>query len=177
MTTIDSFFKDFYTENLNKAFRYANSLVFDREAARDIASDAMLRIWEMRNEIDPEKNLCSLLFVTVRNKCMDYLRHETVKYKAFQQTSSTAEVNHLHEFVLESTVLTDYFSLELTQMVNKIMDKMHVTTRSCFEMVRLEGKSYQEVAELLNISTRSVEYELKKASTKMQLQLCDYVCA
>jgi len=177
MATIDSFFKDFYTENFSKAFRYANSLVFDKEAARDIASDAMLRIWENRSEIDPEKNLCSLLFVTVRNKCMDYLRHETVKYKAFQQTFSTAEANHLHEFVLESTVLTDYFSLELTQMVNKIMDKMQTTTRSCFEMVRLEGKSYQEVAELLNISTRSVEYELKKASTKMQLQLCDYVCA
>ena len=44
-------------------------------------------------------------------------------------------------------------------------------------MVCLEGKSYQEVAELLNISIRSVEYELKKALTKMKHYLCDYVCA
>lgn len=177
MSTIDSFFKDFYNENYSKAYRYANSLVFDKETARDLASDAMLRIWEMRTEIDPERNLCSLLFVTVRNKCMDYLRHETVKYKAHQQTSASAELNHLHEFVLESTVLSDYYTQELTQLMNRSMDSMQETTRNCFQMVRLEGKSYQEVADVLNITTRSVEYELKKATTKMQLLLGDYVCA
>ncbi|MDP4276272.1 MAG: sigma-70 family RNA polymerase sigma factor [Bacteroidota bacterium] len=177
MKIIDSFFEDFYTENFNKAFRYANSLVFDKESARDIASDAMLRIWEMRNEIDPDKNLCSFLFVTVRKKCMDYLRHEFVEFNALQQTSSTTEVDHLHEFVLESTLPTGHFDPELEQMVIRLMDMMNETTRRCFELVRLLGKSYEEAAELLNISTRIVEDELKEASTKMQLHLCEHQCA
>jgi len=170
-------FERFYNEYYVKAFRYANSFVFDQEVSKDIVSDSMLRIWEKRFEIDPDKSLCSLLYVTIRNKCLDHLRHQTVLFKTRNQQVLTASSTaaRLNDFVTESTVLSDYYSSELTQMVRKVVDSMHATTRTCFLMIRLNGKSYQEVADILKISTRSVEYELNKAARIMRTELKDYL--
>lgn len=166
MKDFDKKFEVFYTENYTKAFHYANSLVFDMEIARDIASDSMLRIWEMKDAIDPEKNLCALLFVSIRNKCFDHLRHEQVKHKAAADFSL---------YLLETITPADFYSEELSLLVKRAVDSLQETTRNCFLMVRMNGKSYKEVAEELNITTRSVEYELKKASESMKKQLADFL--
>ena len=166
MGNFEKQFGFFYNENYNKAFRYANSLVFDKEAAKDIASDSMLKIWEMQDSIDPQKKLNALLFVSIRNKCLDHLRHEQVKQK------SSAEFGL---YMLESTTSADYYSKELTIMVQCAVDTLQETTRNCFLMVRMNGKSYKEVADELNISTRSVEYELKKAGEAMKKFMADFL--
>lgn len=166
MKDFDKKFEVFYTENYTKAFRYANSFVFDMEVARDIASDSMLRIWEMKDSVDPDKNLNAFLFVSIRNKCFDHLRHEQVKQK------SAAEFGL---FMLETITPADFYSDELTILVQRAVDSLQKTTRNCFLMIRMNGKSYKEVAEVLNISTRSVEYELKKAGKKMRRLLADFI--
>lgn len=166
MNDADKKFGVFYTTNYNKALHYANSFVFDIEIARDIASDSMLRIWEMRETVDPEKNLAAFLFVTIRNKCFDHLRHEQVKQKAAADLSV---------FMLETITPADYFSEELTHLVQRAVHSLQERTRNCFLLVRMNGKSYKEVAEELNITIRSVEYELKKASERMKKQLADYL--
>lgn len=166
MENFEKQFGVFYNENYNKAFRYANSLVFDKEAAMDIASDSMLKIWEMQDSIDPDKNLSALLFVSIRNKCLDHLRHEQVK----QRTSTEFGL-----YMLETTTPADFYSKELTIMVQRAVDTLQEITRNCFLMVRMNGKSYKEVADSLNITTRSVEYELKKAGETMKKFLADFI--
>jgi len=166
MENFEKLFEVFYYENYNKAFRYANSLVFDKEVAKDVASDSMLKIWEMQDSIDPDKNLNALLFVSIRNKCLDHLRHEQVKQK------SSAEFGL---YMLETTTPADFYSKELTIMVQRAVDSLQETTRKCFLMIRMNGKSYKEVAEELNITTRSVEYELKKAGEVMRRLLADFI--
>lgn len=166
MKNFEKKFEIFYTENYTKAFRYANSFVFDIETARDIASDSMLRIWEMRDSVDPDKNLNAFLFVSIRNKCFDYLRHEQVKQKSSSEFGL---------YMLETITPEDFYSEELTIMVQRAVDSLQETTRNCFLMVRMSGKSYKEVAEELNITTRSVEYELKKAGEVMRKMLTDFL--
>ncbi|MDP4276269.1 MAG: RNA polymerase sigma-70 factor [Bacteroidota bacterium] len=166
MENFEKHFGVFYNENYNKAFRYANSFVFDKEVAKDIASDSMLKIWEIQESINPDKNLNALLFVSIRNKCLDHLRHEQVKQK------SSVEFGL---YILESTTPADFYSKELTIMVQRAVDTLQETTRNCFLMVRMNGQSYKEVADALNISTRSVEYELKRAGETMKRLLADFL--
>lgn len=166
MKDFEKKFEAFYNDNYSKAIRYANSLVFDKDVAKDIASDSMLRIWEMQESIDPEKNLNALLFVSIRNKCFDHHRHEQVKQK------TAAEFG---QYMLETITPADFYSEELSILVQRAVQSLPETTRSCFLMIRMNGHSYKEVAEILNITPRSVEYELKKAGEVMKKILSDFI--
>lgn len=69
-------FNQLYKEYYRKAYLYAKSYVGDTFASEDIASEAMITVWEKMRA--SEKNeLVSFLFVVLKNKSLDYLRKKT----------------------------------------------------------------------------------------------------
>lgn len=78
-------FNDIYTSYYKKSFFFAKSYVHNDLAAEDIASEALIKLREkLKAEPVEEKYILPLLLTILKNKALDYLKHEEVKRSAFE---------------------------------------------------------------------------------------------
>lgn len=157
---------EFYQKNYKKAVLFAQSFVLNLEQAEDIASDAILKLIEMGDVVNKEKNILALFHSIIRNKCLDYLRREQRWYKICDeiQSLSNSKTNDDDEIC----------NKELNDSLQNLMSTLPQDTRNIFIAVRIQGKSYKEVGETMGISNRIVEYRIKKTQEQFKEKLHFY---
>lgn len=79
----DLSFSFIYTSYYKRAFSFAKSYVHDEAVAEDIASEALIALWEKTKIVSVEE-IAPLLFTILKNKALDWLKHEQVKAAAFE---------------------------------------------------------------------------------------------
>ena len=79
----DISFSFIYTSYYKKAFSFAKSYVHDEAVAEDIASEALIALWE-KTEITSVEEIAPLLFTILKHKALDWLKHEQVRMTAFE---------------------------------------------------------------------------------------------
>lgn len=152
-----AFYKSHYVSAVFFACRYTAN----EDDARDIVGEAFLQLLELGERLDAEKNVCSLLFSIVHNRCMDYLRRLQCYRHAENHIKLTADR-------ISDDELTVLCQKELFRIVGQTLAKMPESERKVFCEIRLDGKSYKEAAQKRNVTTRCVEYQLKKAVGKLR---------
>ena len=70
-----------YNEQYTSLCHFAQRFVFDLDTAREIVQDLFVRIWEKRSSLPVEISIKTYLYTSVRNKCIDYLKHLNVEYE------------------------------------------------------------------------------------------------
>ncbi|MDR0394591.1 MAG: RNA polymerase sigma-70 factor [Tannerella sp.] len=147
--TFERLFKTNYTSLYFYAFHFIN----DIEASKDIVSDTFRYVWEHYGEMDPEA-VKAYLYTSVRNKCLNYLRHIHVH---------TQYVEFCRQ-VSEDFVETEYPELdERTMRLRKALDTLPPRTRHILEECYVHKKKYQEVAMQQEISISAVRKHIMKA--------------
>ncbi|MDR0421843.1 MAG: RNA polymerase sigma-70 factor [Proteiniphilum sp.] len=145
----ESLFKTSYTSLYFYAFHFIN----DIEASKDIVSDAFRYVWEHCGEMDPEA-VKGYLYVSVRNKCLNYLRHQHVH----------AQYIEFCRQVSEDSVETEYRETgERTMRLRKALDTLSPRTRQILEECYVHKKKYREVAHEQAISISAVRKHIMKA--------------
>ena len=145
----DYLFKEYYPQ----LYYYAFHLINNMEASKDIASDAFEFIWTNYAKID-KTTAKSYLYVYVRNKCIDYLRHQNVHEQYVQ----------LYIKLTESYTETEYKEYDERMMrIHKAISTLTAHTRHILEECYVRRKKYQEVADELNISVSAVRKHIVKA--------------
>jgi RNA polymerase sigma-70 factor (ECF subfamily) len=138
---------------------YANicKMVCEPQMAEDILQEVFLSLWEHRQSVDLQ-NAGGWLFVVSYNKSMSFLK------KKLRDTSiylpDTAFLSNLSE---EQPVDEELFQLRLS-MVEEAIDHLPPRKREVFRLCRFDGKSYDEVADMMNISVVSVKDYLKQST-------------
>lgn len=123
------------------------------EASKDIASDAFEFIWANYSKID-KATAKSYLYVYVRNKSIDFLRHQNVHEQCIQVYSE----------LTKSYVETEYKEMDERMLnISKAMEKLTTHTKHILEECYFHRKKYQEVADELNISVSAVRKHIVKA--------------
>lgn len=79
-------FKDTYSQYYKKAFYFAKSYVHDDLAAEDIAAESLIALWEKMKESQIDYEI-PLLLTILKNKSLDYLKHEAIKMTAYEAIS------------------------------------------------------------------------------------------
>lgn len=168
-------FNDIYTSYYKKSFFFAKSYVHDDLAAEDIASESLIKLWEKlkTEEID---YIEPLLLTILKNKALDYLKHEEVKRTAFESMTDW----HYQEFSIRISALEacdpdEIFSEELKRILHETLNLLPEQTRRIFLLSRFENKSNKEIAEQLEISVKGVEYHISKALKMLRVTLKDYL--
>lgn len=168
-------FNDIYTSYYKKSFFFAKSYVHDDLAAEDIASESLIRLWEKlkAEEID---YIEPLLLTILKNKALDYLKHEEVKRTAFESMTDW----HYQELSIRISALeacdpNEIFSEELKRILHETLNLLPEQTRRIFLLSRFENKSNKEIAEQLEISVKGVEYHISKALKMLRVTLKDYL--
>lgn len=139
----------------------------DQAICEDIVQSIFLKLWRDRVSLDIETSLKSFLLKAVRNSCLDEIRHRNVVQ---EHVSYVSQYPSLYELDTENYIL---FS-DLHTHLQKALDNMSPELRQVFEMSRLEGLKYKEIAERLNVSERTVEVRISKAIQFLKRELKDF---
>ncbi len=167
-------FKNFFTSYYERCFLFAKSYVHNDWVAEDIASESLIKLWEISKtrEIDNPK---TLLFTMVKNKALDYLKHEVIKQNVFNSiiNYSKRELD-IRISTLEACDPERIFESDIQKIINKTLSNLPQQTRDVFIMNRFQNKSKKEIAEKMRISIKGVDYHISKALYNLRESLQDY---
>lgn len=165
-------FETLYQLYFQKLFHFANSYIEDEEEAKEIVQNIYFKLWKKRAKLELDLNLHSYLFKMVKNACLDYFKHQKVRanYKDFCD-SERKSINHL---ALLDDSSSSFVENELLAKINKSVDKLPEACKRIFIKSRFQGLKHKEIAEELNISTKTVENQLTKALKFLRMELKEY---
>jgi RNA polymerase sigma-70 factor (family 1) len=158
-------FKSLYLYFYQDLFRLAKTFVKSPEGAEEIVDDAFLKLWINRAKLYEINNLKVYLFVCIKNLCINFLE----KQKNIQIVS----IEDL-DLDPEDKCSSPGERLYVADLKGIISNAVAVLTPQCrliFQLVKEDGLKYREVAEVLNISVKTVEYHIGNALKKISEQL------
>ncbi len=168
--------QQFDKENFEKLFRaefkglcfFAQKYVKDFDAAREIVQDSFISLWEKRATIDASRPVKSYLTTAIHNKCHNYLRDN----RKFD--TNLLQIENLLELSDDSG--TDVLvEKELHQSIKLAIDELPEKCREVFLLNRYENLKYQQIADQLGISVKTVEAQMSKALRHMRIKLAGYM--
>ena len=161
------FNKNNYTNNFNQFFidyqrrfiHFASTYVHDEAVAEDFVIESIMYYWENKERLPSDINIPAYVLTVLKHKCIDYLRNQQVRQIA----------------TLEELEPNEIFTAEIQEIVNRTLETLPEQTRRIFAMSRYENKSHKEIADLLNMTTKGVEYHINKATKVLRIALKDYL--
>jgi len=168
-------FNDFYKKYYRKTFLFAKSYVHNSWAAEDIASGALISLWESVGKYEVHHPL-TFLFSIVKNKSIDYLRHELTHQEALATMSEVGlrEINN-RIATLEACDPEKIYSEEVKTIVESTLNALPEKTKEIFLMSRFQNLTKEEIASALGITTKGVDYHITKALKSLRITLKDYL--
>ena len=146
----DEIFRLYYSQ----LYFFARQHIDDANECDDIVSSAYEDAWRHFAQIE-RKAAKTWLFVNVKNKCLDWLRH--------QERHRNYVALHVH---LSEKTTGDADPLEAEERMRKIdrtINSLPKTTRDIFVRCYVDGMKYREVAEEMQISTETVKKHIVRA--------------
>ncbi|HTF27252.1 MAG TPA: sigma-70 family RNA polymerase sigma factor [Flavitalea sp.] len=138
---------------------YANiwKMVKLHEVAEDILQEVFMALWQNRHKLNPEK-VAGWLFVTSHNKTIKYLK-KTQK----EQSVALEKTNLYNTSYEEDPISEEGYNFQLS-IVEEAVNCLPARKKAVFILCRYEGKSYDDVANILGISVSSVRDYLKQSN-------------
>lgn len=157
-------FSTYYSDLVVFASRYTH----DYNNAEEIVQDTFAKLWEDHKSINVKKSLKSFLLKSVQNRCIDWFRHNKIKqdYYKFTEENSISYNRDTENYILYS---------ELHKEVENAIKMLPDQVSEAFLMNRYKGLKYHEIADILNVSVRTVEVRIGKALSFLRNYLKDYL--
>ena len=148
----------------HKLYRYALSIVFEAELARDIVQEVLLKVWTKRDQLADILNKEAWCVRMTRNLAFDKLKAASRKNVSLETTDYLDwAADHRSDQPLEQQ--------ELLTQVQQSMDGLSEVQRDIFRLRDLQGYSNQEIADLLELNANQVKVNLFRARQKVKLKL------
>ena len=142
-----------------EAFAYC--LLKNKGEAEDLAHDIFLKIWENRESIGHIKSFRSYLFKTTRNAVFDIFEHKVVQTRYEQRQMNV-------EDIFSEDIYAKVATEDLLMIINMAVEQMPEQRQKVFRLSRYEGLSYQEIAQQLGITVKTVEYHIRTALAELK---------
>lgn len=152
-------FDIFYHQYHQIVFRNISKLIHQHEIAEDILQEVFLAFWQHRNELDPEKSVVGWLFVVSYNKSVSWLKKNAKERVRLPEPSAFFYDDE------ESKLREESYKRQVS-ILNEAVEKLPLRKKMAFQLCKMEGRSYEEAAEALGISSDTVR-EYVKTSSKM----------
>lgn len=151
-TAFKELFLCYYEKLCMFAIRYTRS----SSVAEGLVQEVFVKIWENRQKLDDGRNIKSFLYMAVKNEALDYLKHQ----KMVEQKLSLFHIVNKDQNSSNDEVLDeDVFMIHVQNHIEKLPYK----TRQIYKLNRQDGLTYNEIAMVIGISQKTVEYHITKA--------------
>lgn len=160
-------FEELYNLYSKRLLSYLIRLVKSENFAAEILQEAFIKIWNGRENIDSNQPFRCFLFRIAENLVYDFFRKAArdKKLEAALISSSCSEYNHVEE---------NYSSKENIQQLRDAINTLPPKRRQVFQLVKIEERSYDEVSELLHVSTSTINDHIVKATKAIREKLSCY---
>jgi RNA polymerase sigma-70 factor (ECF subfamily) len=156
---------------------YASKIIENDITAEEIVQGFFVGFWEKREKLNIETSIKNYLFRSIKNLCLNHIKHNKIKARYAQDILAEANSN--------SSIEDRYIEIDLALKIKESIQSLPEKRRKIFQLSREEGLKYREIAEKLNISIKTVEAQmslafkylrnkLEKYNTFLTLFLCFY---
>lgn len=153
----EALYKQFYRPLVNFINQYLNNL----ENSKEVVQITFLKLWDKKDTLEITSSFKNYLYRSTKNAMIDYLR----KYEKMDVISDEDSkiLNNLS--ATNENLLSPYI---IREEIVKAMEHLKPKNREIFRLSKFEGLTYEEIANHLNISKRSVEDNIARAITKLR---------
>jgi RNA polymerase sigma-70 factor (ECF subfamily) len=157
-------FESLFRSSYVSLVRYARTMIKDHDTAEEIVQDLFFRLWQDKENLKIESSLNGYLFRSVHNRCLHFIEHKRVIARHVEEISYSQSENQ------ESP--SDILNYkELQEKIARIIEKLPERCGKIFTMSRFEGLKYNEIAEKLSVSVKTVEANMGKALKEFRKEL------
>ena len=164
-------YKELFKQTFARLVSYCRLFINDQAQAHDLVQECFVRLWEKRATINPMQSVESLLFVMLRNRCLNFLRDQRMQsIERDLGRISESEMQHLFQLDFmgkEEKILEEKLLEAILDSVGKLPEKRKLV----FIKSKIEGKKNKAVAQELNISVKAVEKHLHQAREQIRKEL------
>lgn len=159
-------FESLFRSSYVSLVRYAKTLLKDQDTSEEIVQDLFFRIWQDREKIRIESSLNGYLFRSVHNRCLHFIEHSRIVDKhaeemSFRQPESPESPSDILNYK------------ELQGKIASILERLPERCGQIFCMNRFEGLKYNEIAEKLSVSVKTVEANMGRALKEFRKELTE----
>lgn len=146
------------------AIRFSTLITKNEEAAEEIYSDAMMKLWFMGDKLNEINNLKTYLFVILKNSSLNYLKKN--------QNIPFISIDDINTDHLQSQSAEDYIHYkELNELLTKVINSLPPKCLMVYRLVKDEGFTYKQTAEILGLSINTIEGHMQNALQKINRHL------
>ena len=161
-------FERLFKSHFKSLHCYAFTILKDNALAEDIVQNVFLKLWNNGVDTGFQASLSAYLYRAVYNESLNVIKHEKVKsnHRQFVLHRMKNETDNAAKKVLTS---------DLEQKLRKALCGLPEQCRTIFQMSRFDELKYQEIADRLSISVKTVENQMGKALKLLRLKLIDFL--
>ena len=161
--SFEQHFKAYFRELL----AYACTILKSEELAEEMVQNVFFKLWQKREQTMVHTSLKAYLYRSVHNESMNYLKHLQVRNQhqlhAMQQQSYERGTDPAAQIQ----------GKELEERIRKALNELPEQCRIIFQMSRFGEMKYREIADVLQLSVKTVENQMGKALQVMRGKLAD----
>ena len=146
----------------DRLYRLALRITLNPAEAEDAVQDTLIRVWEHREEWEQIESIEAYAHTICRNIALD------MAGKAGRGNVQLNEDSSM--FNVQCSMFNDFEQKERLSLVRKIMDTLPEVQRSIMELRDIEGKTYQEIGNILKLTESQVKVYLHRARTSIRQQ-------
>jgi RNA polymerase sigma-70 factor (ECF subfamily) len=168
-------FHHLYKEYYPSLCIHAKNFTRNKDIAEEVVQDVFISIWEHKDHLNIESSLKSFLFVSVRNGCLNHLKHLQVvnKFNLYytQLLKDAQDLFNVSQETGDSLLMAN----ELEEKISKEIELLPEQCRRIFIMSRYDCLTHQEIADKLGVTINTVHRQTSIALEKLRLALKNYL--
>ncbi len=158
-------FTEIYNRYHKRVYNYILDWIKIPEMTEDLVHEVFLKVWEIKEKLEIKDNFAGYLFRICHNKMVD-----TTKKIAKERKLKDQLLDHYQTLSLDEQVSPQQLQ-RFDALVEEALDTLPPVRRKVYELCRMQKKSYQEIADELNISQNTVRDHMSRALATLRLFL------
>ncbi len=147
---------------------YSSGIIGQTEPAKEIVGELFYKLWKNKEHFPISKSLSCYLYKSVYYQSLQYRRQQVLKDKFIEYSINKPSICSIdpHQYV-EYHELEEVLRIGLAKLPNR--------RQKIFNLHRMEGKKYSEIANQLSLSVKTIEAEMTKALKTLREEFDNYV--
>ncbi len=154
-----------YRHLYQRVYWFAKKFLEEKEDARDLTAETFVQLWQQNNTFQTLDAVTAFLYVTVRNKCFNLLKHRKMK------ASHRDNLLHLLTERGQGDFFEEQVQLQLVRSIYAEVDKLPARMQEIFLLSYRDGLKPAEIAQKLQIKAQTVTNQRVTAVRLLQLAL------
>ncbi len=141
----------------NKLFRLALRITLNRAEAEDVVQETMMKVWNRRDSWDSIDSIEAFCLTTCRNLSLDKVRRMDNQVGTLEADDDPADRSY------SANPAEQAEQHDRVQIVRKLIQQLPEKQRTAMQLRDMEGKSYRDIAEIMQISEQQVKVNIFRA--------------